>query len=349
VFYKILLASLIFWITSCSGGEDPRANMAVPVLTERIHTTTYQDTIFATGTLAANEEIEIKSEIEGRVEEATINEGQKVTAGDLLFKIDEKKLSSTLAEAQANYNLAESTLKRNKTLFESKVISSQEYDQAVSGFESKKAELEIASEKFKDARIVAPFSGFIGSRQVSPGQFVNVGTILSTLVNSDQLKLEIYVPEKYLSVLKENLKVLLKSVAYPDEESAGTIFFVAPQIEPTSRTVLVKATVNNPTGKLIPGMFVEAKILSPEKQIITIPESALVINGEQSFVFVVDKDNIVSTKQVKIGVRLPGRIEINSGLKTGELIVTDGVTKLRPGGKVDITSLVTPTKKEFEK
>lgn len=289
------------------------------------------------GTVTPNEVVEIKSETDGRVDEIPFSEGQKVKQGDLLFRLDETRVAAVVAEAEANFKLSQSSLDRVKKLFQEKLISQQEYDQASAQFQMNDASLQIKRREWKDSRIVAPFSGIAGGRNVSPGQVISKNTLLTWLVDLDPVKVEIPVPERFLSRVRIGQTIDVKVAAFAGESFKGEVYFIAPQVDPGTRTALVKAYVKNPDYKLRGGMFANLDLtLKVRDEAVVIPEPALsqVLDGDRAIIYTVGESNTVQLTRVKLGIRLAGRVEIVEGLSGGEKVIVEGVQKIGPGARV---------------
>lgn len=287
------------------------------------------------GTIAANEMVEIKSEADGTVEEILFTEGQPVNQGDLLLRLDDTKLAATVAEAEANFKLSRANFERSQQLFRDKLISQQEYDQIAAQFQGNQASLDLKKRELKDARIRAPFHGVMGSRQVSPGQVISKNTSLSFLVDLDPVKIEFSVPERFVSQLRTGQKIAITVAAYPGRTFTGEVFFVAPFLEPATRTALVKARVANDQHELRPGMFANLDLtLRLKENAILIPESAVISSGDRTIIFVLDATDTAQLRPVTLGMRQAGWVEILTGLQGNERVVAEGIQKIRPGGKV---------------
>jgi membrane fusion protein, multidrug efflux system len=297
------------------------------------------ETLAVVGTLAANEFIEVKSETDGTIAEILFDEGQPIKKGDPLIRLDETKFSAALAEAEANLKLAATTFERSKELQRGKLISPQEYDQAASLFQANEATVQLRKRQLQDARIPAPFSGVVGSRSVSPGQVIAKNTTLTWLMDIETVKAEFNVPERILGEVKPGQQIELRVAAFPKERFKGEVYFLAPQIDPNTRTLLMKARVPNPKHLLRPGMFVNLDLtLTLREKAIMIPESAVMSMGERTMVYVIGGDGTAQMRPVKVGLRLPNQIEIVDGLKAGEKVVAEGVQKVRPGAPVIVSA-----------
>ncbi len=320
------------------GGNDmaaKMAGMAVNVVAAEAKKQSIEDKISLVGSMAANESVEIKSEIDGAVEEIKFEEGQKVEKGQLLIAIDKSKLEASLAQAEANFKLAQTTGKRYQSLVESQAISKQEFDQAQGSLEAAKASADLVKAQLRDATIEAPFEGVMGERLISVGQFITKGASLTFLINQNPMKAEFRIPEKYLGQLKEKQTIEITVAAYPKEIFKGEVYFIDPQIDAITRTALVKALVPNTDGKLRVGMFANLDlIVNVREDAVVIPETALIPKDEEVSVFVIDAESKAQPRIVKVGIRMAGSVEIISGLAVGEKVITEGFQKIGPGSKV---------------
>lgn len=297
------------------------------------------ETLSLVGTLAANESVEIQSEVDGVIDEIPFGEGDSVEKGQLLVQLEETKLRAAFEEAKANYELTKSNYNRSEELYQDSLISSQEFDQAMSSFQRAKATMELRERNLRDARIFAPFDGVVGSREVSPGQVINKNTTLTWLVDLDPIKVEINVPEKFLGQLSAGQTLDLTVAAFPEETFAGRVYFIAPFVDPVTRTALVKARIDNPDFRLKPGMFATLDLtLKIREKAVVVPEAAInqVLQKDRANLFVVTEENTVELREVRVGVRMPGQIEILEGLKVGERVVVEGTQKIGPGASVTL-------------
>ncbi len=290
------------------------------------------------GSLQAVDAVEIAAETEGRLIDIGFTEGGYVEKGDLLLKLDPEMPTARLKEAEARFRLAESELKRGRDLVESETISQQEFDRLVANQLQAEASLSAARRGLSDSTIVAPFSGMVGERRVSIGAIVSRGMPLTELVRLDPLEVEFHVPERYFSQLTLGLEVDVETVAHPNETFSATVSFVAPTLDLTTRTILVKATIPNSEGRLRPGMFGQALLsVRNAENALLIPEAAVITSVDGSTVAVLDDEDRVSFRPVTLGSRVPGRVEIVDGLEAGERVIVEGHQKVGPGSKVAIS------------
>lgn len=296
-----------------------------------------EETLSLVGTVAANEQIEVKAESDGFVESIGFTEGQEVAKGALLVALDETRLKAALEESEASLRLSRQTFDRSKELLGARLISQQEYDQAASRLAVDEAAVAGRKRALEEARVYAPFEGVVGARLVSPGQLVTRATTLTWLVDLDPVKVEFNVPERFLSQVQVGQTIEVTVAAWPGRRFAGKVFFVAPFVEADTRTVLVKAEVPNPDRQLTPGMFANLDLtLQVRSDAVVIPEAALsrILDGDQAVVMIVGPDDTVVPKSVKVGLRMPGRVEIREGLDGGERVIVEGLQKIGPGMKV---------------
>ncbi len=338
---KIICLSFaaVLIVTGGCGKKKPpmQGGWAINVVAFKSVAQPIEEKISLVGTMAANESVEIKSEIDGVVESIEFEEGQSVNKGQLLFQIDEKKLKAKLAQSEANLKMAAASRKRYEQLSQSKSVSGQEVDQAVATYEANAATVELTKEELKDATVQAPFEGVMGARLVSLGQFVTKGTKLTSVVDENPMKAQFNVPERYLGVLKKGQKVTIEVAAYSGQSFSGEVYFISSEVDELTRTTLVKALVSNPDSKLKSGMFATLKlIISVKDNAVVIPETAIMYQGDVASVFIVGAENKAEQRQVTTGIQLAGMVEIASGIKEGEVVVVEGVQKIRPGGQLNV-------------
>jgi len=315
------------------GGMPPIQVVAVDAKLQPV-----TESLSLVGSITPNEMVEIKSETDGIVQEINFKEGERVEQGRLLVKLDDTKLAATVAQADANLKLSEANYERAKQLFNDKLISRQEYEQTASIQAVNQASVDLQRRQLKDARILAPFAGIVGARQISPGQVMMRSAILTWLVDLDTVKVEVNVPERYLQELKIGRPLEFSVAAFPGEKFRGEVYFVSPQINESLRTALVKARIPNADAKLRGGMFASLELtLRVRDSAIVIPEPAIMSNGDNFSVFVVDKDGKAQIRPIQVGLRLPGKAEVLKGLNAGDKVVVEGVQKLRPGGPVKLS------------
>ncbi len=313
----------------------PQAMPPTQVVAVEARRESVTESLSLVGTLTANEWVEIKAELEGTVIEVGFDEGKPVTKGQLLFRLDESRLNTSLAEAEVNLKLSKVNYDRAQQLLRDKTISQQEFDQLASRFESMQAAIAVKQRELKDTKIHAAFAGVMGARNVSSGQVIKKDTVLGMLVDLNPVKVEVSVPERFLSLLKLDQTIELRVAAFPGRTFKGQVYFIAPQVETNTRTALVKAKIANADLSLKPGMFANLDLtLQLRDAAVVVPEPAIMVNSDKAMIYIVDKDMNAQLRPVKLGVRSAGLVEILQGVEAGQLVIVEGVQKVRPGAKV---------------
>jgi membrane fusion protein, multidrug efflux system len=333
----ITLAGLQF-STGCkpnsSAGGPPTGMPTMQVVAVEARRQPVTESLALVGSITANEQIEIKSEIDGTIQEILFREGQPVEKGQLLIRLDETKLAADVAEFESNFKLGQANYERAKQLAQEKLISQSEYDQAAATFDVRQATLNRKLRELKDTRITAPFSGVIGGRNVSPGQVIARNTLLTWLVDLDPVKVELNVPERFLGQLHLGQTLDLTVAAFGTNQFHGKVYFIAPAVDANTRTTLVKAEIPNPKLELKPGMFANLELnLQIRDNALVIPETALsqLVEGGGALVFVVDKASTAQPRKVRLGVRMAGAVEVTEGIATGDRVIVEGLQKIGPG------------------
>jgi membrane fusion protein, multidrug efflux system len=315
----------------------PPGGFAVQVVAVEAKQQPVTETLSLVGSIAANEIIEVKSEIEGTVKEILFEEGQRVAKGTELLLLDETKLATALAETESAFKLSKANFDRAQQLSKDKLISQQEFEQLSAIFESSQATRDRRKRELQDTRVYASFAGIVGARNVSPGQVIAKNTTLTWLVDLDTVKVEVNVPERFIQQLQIGRPLEFTVAAFPGEKFRGEVYFVSPQVDANLRTALIKARIPNPDAKLRGGMFASLDLtLQVKNSAIVIPEPAIMSNGDNFSVFVVDDKGNANVRPIQVGIRLAGKAEVLKGLNAGEKVVVEGVQKLRPGAPVKL-------------
>jgi membrane fusion protein (multidrug efflux system) len=310
---------------SGAGAPGKSATQAVAVVTAHAAKKEFAHEVEALGTLRANESVDITAKVADRVAAIHFNEGQQVRKGDVLVELDNTEARADLAAAEAAASDSRSQYKRSQELFNTKALSEAQLDQLHATLLANEARVEAARSRLADRVISAPFNGRVGLRNVSLGGLVNPGGVITTLDDLSVVKLDFAVPEIFLSTLQPGLTVQARSTAYPDESFAGKVSSVATRVDPTTR-----ALIDNRDGRLRPGMFMTVKLVRQEGQALMLPEQAVVPENDQQFVYVIE-DGRAHKREIKIGRRRPGEVELLQGLTADDGVVVDGTLNLRDG------------------
>ncbi|MBI3621314.1 MAG: efflux RND transporter periplasmic adaptor subunit [Nitrospirae bacterium] len=281
----------------------------------------------AVGTLQANESVVIRSEIAGRVQTIHFAEGQAVARNIPLLTIDPVEYQAQYDQAEAALGLSRLNFDRSKPLYEQQLLSQQAYDELAAKFKEAEANLAVARARLDKTKIQAPFSGRLGLRQVSPGDYLQPGQAIVNLEDLDPLKVDFRVPEAYVGRIKDGGAVQVGADAMPDRRFKGTVYAIDPRIDAATRTLVVRARVPNADGRLRPGMFVRVGVVLAERpRAVLIPEQAIVPVGNDTFVYRIVDGKAALTK-VTIGQRREGEVEIVAGLGSEETVITGGQNK----------------------
>lgn len=297
---------------------------------------TIHDEIEALGTAYANEAVNITSTDTDKIVEIRFEDGQAVKKGDVIVVLEqEEELAQKKAE-EAQVAEHERELKRLDDLLKRNATAKNEYDGRKTLLSISKHRISEIQARIDDKTIRAPFDGVLGLRKISVGSLVAPGDVITTLDDISKIKLDFSIPSVYLDVVKENLAIQAKSDAYSGKAFAGKVTKISPRIDPITRTVEVRALLPNPDLTIKPGMLLRVHLLRNEREAIMIPEEAIIQLQRLHYVMVVTEDNIVERKQVDIGKRQPGLVEIIAGLQVGEQVIIRGITSVRSGDEVQI-------------
>ncbi len=342
IVYALLIAGLVGLISYRIMGNSENAEAAKPgakqpptVVGMVLQPQEFANSLSLSGSLEANEQIELRSEISGVVEEINFKEGSKVSKGQILLRVNDLEMRAQLAKAQTAQSLAAENERRAKLLLEKQAISEQEYDIANADLQSAKAEAQLIRAQLAKATVRAPFSGTIGLRYISQGTYVTPTTPIANLVNTNQLKITFSIPEKYASQMKVN-STLTFTTAGSREEYSAKIYAIEPEVEVATRTLKMRAIAENPEGKLYPGTYANVTLpLQTINDALLVPSEALIPiqNGKMIFV----KENGKAKEVVvETGARTEADVHVLSGLKVGDTILTSGVMSLRNGAPVKV-------------
>jgi membrane fusion protein (multidrug efflux system) len=297
--------------------------------------------IEAVGTAHANESVEITSKISNKITAIRFEEGDFVRKGEILVELDSAEAKASLAEAEAALADSESQFRRSRELFAQQALSLAQLDQIESALKANRARVQAAQARLADTVIRAGFNGRTGFRHASVGSLVSPGTVITTLDDATLIKLEFTVPATYLYLLKKGLPVTAQASGLPGEAFEGKVTNLDSRVDPVTRSIAVRAEIPNPEGVLRPGMFMTVSLQGNVTQTLLVPEAAIVPEQGSTFVFVAS-DGVVQRREVKLGRRRPGEVEITSGLQEHERVVVDGTQNIRDGDRVMEQPLDTP-------
>lgn len=289
--------------------------------------------IEATGTILANEEVEIRSETSGRVTHLYFKEGDAVSAGSVLLTIDDRELQAQLTKTNLSIDLAIDDEQRKKKLLDAGGISKEEYDMARNYLLKLEADKQLLLTQIAKTKVIAPFSGTIGLRYTSEGGYVSPATLIASLQQTNMVKLEFAIPEKYASSIKNGAEVTFE-VEGDSRTYTAKVYAREPKIDPQTRSITVRAIAQNVDGRLIPGAFAKLQInLGTIPETIVVPSEAIVpaITGQTLYIV---RDGAVKVQAVKTGIRTAITTQITDGIVPGDTIITTGLLTVRPGAAV---------------
>jgi len=322
------------------------AATAVNVEVAHVLRTEMPQTITAVGSLRSDESVTLRPEVAGRISAIDFQEGQQVAKGKPLVRLDPSVAQAELDQARANMTLAEAKYNRAIDLQGKGFISGQAKDEAENNLKVAQASLSLAQAKLAKTTLVAPFSGVIGLRVVSNGDYVKEGTDLVNLESIDPLKVDFRVPEIYLSQVKVGQSLQITLDALPGKTYEGKVIAINPLVDAAGRAVVIREQVRNQDTTLRPGMFARVRLLTHDAQTaLVIPEQSIVPQGDDQYVFRVVEGKAARTK-ITVGQRRDGKVEVVQGLGPDDSVVTAGQLKIRDGSPLQIAGTPRPPKAE---
>lgn len=297
--------------------------------------TNFANTLTVTGSIDPNEEVRIISEVSGIVKGIYFKEGSNVKKGQTLVKIDDSELRAQLAQVLTRQNLASENERRAGLLLKKEAISQEEYDIASADFRSAKSQTQLIRAQIAKTVVTAPFSGRIGLRSVSVGEYLTPAMPVSNLVNINPLKITFSIPEKYSSHVNVNTTITF-TVAGSSKKYTANVYAIEPRIEAATRTLQLRARADNSSGQLVPGSFASISLpLTTIQNAILVPTEAIVPVQEGKKVFVADSGKVKEV-MVETGTRTENNILITSGLSAGDTVLTTGIMAVKDGSKVKV-------------
>ena len=334
-----LIALIVYRISANAKANSPKnAQRTVSIMGVEgrvLKAEKFADNLTLSGTLEANEEIDIRSEISGIVESINFEEGAKVSKGQILFRVNDIELRAQLSKVKTAQQLASENQRRAKLLLDKQAISQEEYEISHADFESARAESELIGAQLSKTTVRAPFSGTIGLRSISKGTYVTPATPIAKLVNTSQLKITFAIPEKYVSQMKVGSSLTF-TTSNSREVNTAKVYAIEPQVDIATRTLKLRAVADNKAGKLYPGTFANVTLpLETVNDALLVPTEALIPIQNGKKIFVTDhgkaKEVVVET-----GARTDSTVRVLSGIKVGDTILTSGVMSLKNGTPVKV-------------
>ncbi|MDO6824859.1 efflux RND transporter periplasmic adaptor subunit [Marinobacter sp. 1_MG-2023] len=314
-----------------SSDERPASvvNTALPV------TETVRDQVGAVGSLKAANAVELTTETSGRVVLIELRSGRHVKQGDLLLQLDDRQARADLGVVEAQLADARRKYERARSLRDKNSISQSLVDELRTAVEVSEAQRTAAQVRLENHRIKAPFSGVIGLSDIDIGAYITAGTTVTTLDVVSRMELNFSIPERFLGEISPGQRVQGKSPAYPEEVFGGELVELGSRIDQLSRSLPVRALIDNAEGRLRPGQFMSVSLTLRERQALVIPEQAVMLRGAEQYVFVAE-DGVARRVSVTLGTRMPGHVEVTQGLTKDDPVVVTGQDRLSSGDPIRV-------------
>ncbi|KAF0149940.1 MAG: RND family efflux transporter MFP subunit [Ignavibacteria bacterium] len=309
----------------------------IPVTIKIIQPEDFTTDLNVSGSVFGNEEVQLRTEVSGKVVAISFNEGTKVSKGDILVKVNDADLQAQLKKAEIKKKDAEEKEYRQRVLLSKNGISRETYETAVNDLDASAADIENIKALIAKTEIRAPFSGTIGLRYISEGSYVTPSTQIASLQSANPVKVDFAIPQRFANEISVGNFVRLKTAS--GKLFSAKVYALEPKVDPSTRSLQVRAICNNDRGELIPGSYVSVEVnLNTVKNAMVIPSQALAldISGERVFVY---RNGIAIPANVESGIRTESHVQISSGIKMGDSVITSGIMQLRPRAKVKILSI----------
>lgn len=307
------------------------ANRAITVVTEPARIDTLIDKIESIGTARANESVLLTAKVTDTVRQINFNDGDFVEAGRILVELTNAEETAQLAEARATLDEATRQFERVQNLIRQNLASETQLDNERVRMQTAQARYEAIVARLENRLIRAPFSGLLGFRNISQGTLLTPSTPVTTIDDISQIKLDFDVPETHFAKISRDQDVIARSASYPGVEFAGQVKTIGSRIDPVTRTVTVRAHIENENSQLRPGMLLTVDLIFDRRQALIIPESAVIPVQDNEFVYLVSNNDTAERKAITTGQRRPGLAEVVAGLAEGDEVITQGIIKVRPG------------------
>jgi membrane fusion protein (multidrug efflux system) len=299
---------------------------------------TVEDRIFSTGTIQANEVVELATEASGIITQIYFDEGSRVQEGDLLLKINDSELQAQRQRAQFRLNLAEQREERQARLLERGGISQDDYDATLNEVNVLKSELRLIDAQIQKTELKAPFTGMLGLKYASPGAYITPSSRIASLQEVNPVKIDFSVPERYISKIRPGISINF-TVQGVDSTFTGEVYAVEPRVDTETRTLQIRALSENDGNLLYPGAFANIElILDQINDALMVPTISIIpeLNAQKVFV---SNNGVVEQRMVSTGIRTSEKVQIIDGLERGDVVLTTGLLQVRPGMEVNVTEI----------
>ncbi|WP_321490229.1 efflux RND transporter periplasmic adaptor subunit [uncultured Hyphomonas sp.] len=336
--HAALAAALAVIVTAGAlPAEAQRGPGAASVFTAPVQETEFSMRIEALGTLEARESVDLTLNVADRVTAIYFDDGDRVTKGKTLLSLAQGEQAALVDAAEATANEARQRYERTSQLVEARTLSKSALDEVQRDLNAANAQLRAVQSRQKDRVLVAPFDGVLGFRLVSVGSYVRAGDVVAELIDDSEMKLDFSVPSIYLRSVRKGTEVQVQTDDLPGMSFDGTVDTVGASIDPVTRSIRVRAILPNPDQMLKPGMFMKVTLLADPRSALSVPEEAIEPIGPNSFVYVAADKNgqlVAERRQIQVGLRQGGQVEVVAGLDAGDEIITDGLIRVRDGAPI---------------
>ncbi len=331
-----LAAAALYWWSGNGSSNGANRARVVPVEVARVTEMEFADVLEAIGTAQANESVTVTAKTTEIVRKIHFTDGARVKAGDILAELTAGIEAAELDEAYAELEGAEKEFRLAERLVERGTAAKATLDPLLADRDAAVARVNALKARLADKLILAPFDGVLGLRLISPGTLVQPGDQITTLADISLIKADFSIPETFLSALKVAQNIEAKSAAYPGETFTGVVAAIDTRVDPVTRSVMVRAEIENEDGRLLPGMLLTIDLQSNIHTSYAIPEQSVVPIVDRKYVFVVSDEQVVEQREIQIGRRRPGIVEVYEGVTKGDVVVTQGTHRIRDGQTVDV-------------
>jgi len=333
----LILVVLAAALAACGGSDGRQRGREAPLVkAEPASSMRFADRIEAVGTARANEQVTLSAPVTERIVRLNFDDGAFVSRGQIIAVLQQAQQTAQLREAQARSREAQQQLARLEALKSRGFATRADYDAQVAAAAAARAQAQVAGADIGERVIRAPFSGWVSLRNISVGAVAGQGTEIATISDVSTIKLDFTVPETMLRAISAGLPIEARSDAYPDQPFRGQIRTIDPVIDPNTRAVTVRALLPNPERLLRPGMLLTVTIENAPRTSLSVPELAVIGDGDSRFVYTVDGRGRAHRTPVRTGMRAGGRVEVLEGLRPGQRVITEGVNKVTDGVAVRV-------------
>ncbi len=318
---------------SARGSAGPVSANAMVVKHQQL-----DNNLTVTGSLIANEYVELSTEMPGKITHIYFKEGDRVQKGTCLLTINDAELKARLEKLKLQKKLNEDNEYRQQILFKKEAISKEEYEVALTELNKAEADIREVEAQLDKTKILAPFTGIVGLRYVSEGAFVNTNTPIASFLSINPIKIDFSIPGRYSHLISKNQTIRFTVDNY-DKTYEGIIYAIEPQIDPQTRTLKIRAVSNNKTNDLFPGKFVNVSLnLQTIDDALMVPNISVIPELNTHKVYLLQNGQAHAVK-VEIGIRTDDNIQIINGISAGDTVITSGILQLREGSPVRIKSI----------